>query len=369
MKNRPEKIFVVVPPGLESVCSEELRQLGVASQQAERGGIEFSGGLRELYLANLWLRSASRVLVRVGEFRSRDFPDLFRKCRLLPWGRFLRPGQSLAVRVTCRKSRLLHSDRVEQVIREGVAKALGPATEQLAQPEALLVVKIVEDRCQVSIDSSGEHLHRRGYRQHPVAAPLRENLAAGLLLSCGWDDNEALVDPLCGSGTFAIEAALLAARIPPGGRRKFAFMDWPGFRNGLWTNLLQEARRRRRQPVNRIFARELRPEVLAAARENAVAAEVAELIDWQQGDVLKLPAPAGAGLLLTNPPYGERLGERNELDAWFAALGQCCADRYRDWRLALVVPDQQLVRGWARPLHRQLSFKNGGLAVSLVVSG
>ena len=159
MKNRPVNLFAVVPPGLETICKSELQTLGVRSTHSVRGGVEFVGGLRELYLANLWLRSASRVLVRVGEFRSRDFPAFFRKCRQLAWGEFVRPGQPLKIRVTSRKSRLFHTDRVEQVVREAIGHALGQPMVDFSQAAVMLVVQVVDDHCLVSVDSSGEHLH------------------------------------------------------------------------------------------------------------------------------------------------------------------------------------------------------------------
>lgn len=368
MKNRPVNQYAVVPPGLENVCCRELQALGISAPAPVRGGVEFIGGLRELYLANLWSRSASRILVRVGEFHSRDFPGLFRKCRQLAWGEFVRPGQPLKIRVTCRQSRLFHSDRVEQVVREAIGHALGQPGANPELAAAMLVVQMIDDRCQISVDSSGEHLHRRGYRQHAVPAPLRENLAAGLLMHLGWAGERSLLDPMCGSGTFAIEAALLAAKLPPGRNRHFAFMDWPGFRSGLWNNLLAEADRNRYQPTTGIEGRDQSPAALDAAQRNADQAGVAELITWQTGDVFELEAPAPAGLVICNPPYGSRLGAATELPSWYQSLGQLFNRHYQGWQLALIVPDARLVTGWRHDMRTQLKFKNGGIEVDFVCS-
>jgi 23S rRNA G2445 N2-methylase RlmL len=368
VKNQPVEIFAVVPPGLENICNQELRALDIGPTRVVRGGIELGGGLRELYRANLWLRSASRVLVRVGEFRSRDFPGFFRKCRQLAWGRFIRPGQLLNIRVTSRKSRLFHTARVEEVVREAIDTALGrpPASPDLNA--AMLVVQVSDDHCLISIDSSGEHLHRRGYRKQPLSAPLRENLAAGMLLQVGWTGEVPLLDPLCGSGTLAIEAALLAAGVPPGLQRDFAFMHWPGFRAGLWNSLRDVAERKAAQPKVRIFARDRSVEALNAARSNAREAGVESLIDWQAGDVMQLQPPPLAGLLICNPPYGDRLGNVAELPGWYRDLGRRFHSSYQDWRLALVVPDAELVACWPARMQSQLKFKNGGISVNLMVS-
>jgi len=368
VKNRPVKLFAVVPPGLETICRRELQPLGVRSTRSVRGGVEFVGGLRELYLANLWLRSASRVLVRVGEFRSRDFPAFFRKCRQLAWGEFIRPGQPLKIRVTSRKSRLFHTDRVEQVVREAIGHVLGEPRVDSSQVDVMLVVQVIDDHCLISVDSSGEHLHRRGYRKKAVPAPIRENLAAGLLLHAGWSGNLPLLDPMCGSGSFVIEAALLAANLPPGSNRHFAFMDWPGYRAGLWQTLLAEAGRQQTQLKIRIEGRDLSEEALDAAQQNAAAAGVAEWIDWQVGDVLQLPPPEHPGLVICNPPYGGRLGDATELPGWYRRLGLLFEQYYPEWKLALIVPDPGLLSGWQRDLRNRLSCKNGGIEVCFVCS-
>lgn len=369
MKNRPVQLFAVVPPGLETLCAHELLRLGVAATRPVRGGVEFVGGLRELYQANLWLRCASRLLVRVGDFHCRDFPGMFRKCRQLAWGQFVRPGQPLTIRVTSRKSRLFHTDRVEQVVREAVAQALGNADLNPDLEPGLLVVQVVDDHCQISVDSSGEHLHRRGYRRHAVPAPLRENLAAGLLLQTGWAGDRPLLDPLCGSGTLVIEAALLAAEIPPGRNRSFGFMGWPGFRPGLWNNLLDQAERRTGSPPTRLIGRDLSSAAVQAARQNADAAGVAEWIDWEVGDVMDLAVSGDSGLVISNPPYGSRLGEPARLPEWYARLGQVFNRACRGWQLALVVPEPTLVSGWGRGMQSQLRFRNGGLEVHFMCSG
>ncbi len=220
MKSRKETIFAVVAPGLEAVCAGELAHLGIDGRMVP-GGVEFEGGLEALYRANLWLRTAGRLLVRLGSMKARDFPDLFNKAKRLPWGKFIRPGTPLEVRAASHRSRLMHSGRLAETIAAAAAQALGSgtaATEGIAQR---VLVRLEDDRCQISIDSSGERLHRRGYRQSVTRAPLRETLAAGVLLLLGWDGSVPLLDPMCGSGTFRYRRGALGAAVAA--RRTAAF--------------------------------------------------------------------------------------------------------------------------------------------------
>ena len=247
-KDCEQPLFAITAPGLEALCAGELTALGLANRPVP-GGVEFHGGLREIYLANLWLRTATRVVVRLDSFRCRSFPDLFQRTRRLPWGQFLRTQTRVEVSASSRGSRLFHTDRIADTVREAIghdsAVSLAPCTQRL-------LVRFEDDICQLSVDSSGELLHRRGYRQDAAPAPLRETLAAAMLLLAGWDGRERLLDPLCGSGTLPIEAALLAGRRPPGAQRTFAFMDWPGYRPGLWQALQVEAVRQQADPGHSI---------------------------------------------------------------------------------------------------------------------
>lgn len=367
MKNRPQQLFAVVPPGLESLCADELRALGMAQARPVPGGVEFPGGLRELYQANLWSRTASRILVQIGEFRSRDFPDFFRRAARLPWGGFLHPGQPFQVRVNSRRSRLLHSERIAEALNEAVAQALGHPDQRDALPQARVQVQIADDLCRISVDSSGEHLHRRGYRRRSVPAPLRENLAAGILLALGWRGETPLLDPLCGSGTFVIEAALIAAGLPPGGKRHFAFMDWPGYRPGLWQALVGEAANLARQVAVPLLGCDREEQAVAACRENASAAGVENWVDWQQEDFFRLDCALPPGLLVCNPPYGERLAAEGGVETWYTELGSRLRQDFSAWTWALLVPDPGLVGGWRERPDVRLRLRNGGLAVSLTV--
>lgn len=248
-------LFAVCAPGLEPYTQDELvannlvsssgsifrnkfSNINSASEENFLGGVEFTGSLETIYKANLCLRTASRILVRLGSFYASAFSELRKKAAHLEWRPFIEPGSKLNIRVTCHKSRLYHSDAVAD-------RVLGAISDNLKSPVFLdkkssifIVVRIQNDRCTISIDSSGEHLHRRGYRQATAKAPLRETLAAGVILSSEWDKISPLIDPFCGSGTIPIEAALISRRVLPGNSRRFAFMDWVLFDQALWEKVV-----------------------------------------------------------------------------------------------------------------------------------
>ncbi len=367
-KGTVEQFFAITPPGLETVCAEELRALDLPGIKTQHGGVEFAGGLRELYLAHLWIRSASRIVVRLGSFRCRDFPDLFRLCVRLPWGRFVKPDQPLRVRASSRASRLQHTGRLAETVEAAIKRALGGQGGGLSSDEqALILIRLEDDHCTLSIDASGPLLHRRGYREEGGVAPLRENLAAGILLHLGWCGNEGLFDPLCGSGTFALEAALLAARIPSGARRNFAFMAWPGYRHGLWTQLCREAGKKRQTTLPLVVGSDIAAEAITAARRNAVRAEVDEMLELDVAALAETPSRAGPGLLICNPPYGERIGKAQGLLSLYRQLGGLCREKYDTWRWAVLTPDDDLIHATGLPLRRTLDLSNGGIRVGLYV--
>ena len=234
-------LFAIAAPGLEPLVERELRALGIEGAHADAGGVSFTGGREAIYRANLHLRTASRVIARVAEFGARGFPELVRHAKRQPWERYLAAVRPIHLRVTCKKSRLYHSDAVAERVGDAIAKRLGVgglSTIKGGEDEdaigQLVIVRMAHDHCVLSVDTSGALLHRRGYREATAKAPIRETLAAALLLAAEWRVDAPLLDPFCGSGTIAIEAALLARRIAPGLQRRLAFMDWPHFDRALW---------------------------------------------------------------------------------------------------------------------------------------
>ncbi|MBN1956833.1 MAG: class I SAM-dependent RNA methyltransferase [Desulfuromonadales bacterium] len=365
MRNQPDDYFIVTAPGFEKICARELHDLGIQSQNLIRGGVEFSGGLRELYLANLWLRSASRILVRVGSVTARDFPTLFQRLARLPWGRFIKPGMACDVKVAAHKSRLLHSGRIAETCLEAISHALGEVSPGSGSGQKVLI-RLSNNQCQVSVDSSGEHLHRRGYRSASVRAPLRETLAAGCLLACGYDGSQAFFDLMTGSGTFAIEAALIALRRAPGHSREFAFMDWPKYRPGLWQQLRVEAQKEELSTLpNLINAVDSNPKAVEAAQRNLAGLGLEGAVQLFCGEMQQLTPPAVSGLLICNPPYGERLGKNATLAALYHDLGHLYNNRFPGWEGAILCPETGLLDALGTNFIPLLRFSNGGVKVAL----
>lgn len=373
--NDNRSCFAVAAPGLERLVERELQALGIAAE-ASTGGASFSGSQADLYRANLRLRTASRVLVRLGGFYASAFSELRKKASRLPWEAYLRPGQSVAMHATSHKSKLYHSDAVAERIAGAIADRLGKAPVVVKgsdEPEMpgpqLVIVRLVRDQCLISVDSSGALLHQRGYRLATGRAPLRETLAAAMLLAANWERAAPLVDPFCGAGTIAIEAALLAQNQAPGRARRFAFMDWPDFNAQLWRQMLDEAEAGVIQsPTGIIQASDRDAGAIEAAQANAVRAGVAGAIQFSQRAVSDLEPPAGPGWVVTNPPYGRRLDAGPDLRNLYARFGQVLRQRCPGWRLAMLSSDVRLEHALSLPSDEtnRLALLNGGLRVSLI---
>lgn len=386
MRERPPRVgapldlFAIAAPGLEALTAAELQRLGIEGT-VEPGGVGWTGGVEELYAANLHLRTASRVLVRIATFQAKSFFELERHANKVPWGRFLSEGRPVRWRVTCRKSRLYHEGAVEQRLREAVSRAAGGAPgaeggdeEEEGEAEQLFVVRFLHDRCTISADSSGALLHRRGYRQATAKAPLRETLAAAVLLASGWDGRAPLVDPLCGSGTIPIEAALMARAIPPGlasadrRPRRFAFEEWPELDERAWRGVVEGARERIRERAGvAIQGSDRDAGAIEAAASNAARAGVEEDVALSVRALSAVEPPPGEGWLVTNPPYGVRVGESDRVRDLYAALGRVAREKLPGWTVALLSADRRL-EGQVKIAFRQaLATRNGGIPVRVVV--
>jgi putative N6-adenine-specific DNA methylase len=362
-------LFAVCAPGLEPVLASEMRALGLPGRTLA-GGVEVAGGLPEAMRLNLWLRTASRVLLRLGEpFRATAFPELVRKAAALPWDRFLRKGGRAAFRVSCRKSRLYHSGAVAERLHTAaeartrflVARA-EPDDDDGPSDAQLFLARFEQDVCTVSVDSSGALLHQRGWRGPQAKAPIRETLAAALLLGAGYGGEEPLCDPLCGSGTIAIEGALIATRRAPGIARKFAFERWPEFSARQWEHLTVAARKQERLAGFRVEASDQDAGAVRATRENASSAGVD--VDVVQRRIQDLPADDGLGLVACNLPYGIRIAGAPGNVA--AELTQA-ARRRPGWRIAIVKAQAKTAAPRLR-LATLLRTKSGGIAIEMLVS-
>jgi putative N6-adenine-specific DNA methylase len=373
----PLALHVVTQPGLEAITAAELRDLGIRPTRDEPGGLSFTGSARDLARANLHLRTASRILLRGAEFPARALGELERKAGQLPWDRWLPADLPVTFRVTSKKSRLYHQKAIaERLARAaGVAgRTSGPATSEveddapaMAEPGQLVIVRVLRDVCHISLDSSGEDLHRRGYRLAGAKAPLRETLAAALLLASQWDPATPLVDPFAGSGTIGIEAARLARRIPPGLARNFAFRHWPGWEARVWDQVLTEARDRiLRGAAAPIVVSDRDAGAVRAIEQNAERAGVAADLTCRRAAISDLAPPPGPGALVSNPPWGVRIGDQRALRDLYARLGQLLQERCGGWRATLLLPQAPLERatglGWETIAHTG----HGGVAVRMV---
>lgn len=367
--------YAICPPGIEDLTASELGALQITPGATEPGGVAFQATTSQLYAANLHLRTANRVIIRLAEFPAKAFYELERKAKRVPWAGVVAPGAAVRFRVTSRKSKLYHLDGIAERLLNAVEgrRAMSDGGEGEGTEESdgantqLFIVRVHRDVVTVSADSSGELLHRRGYRQAGGKAPLRETLAAAMLLGAGYDGTIPLVDPFAGSGTIPIEAALLARRIAPGLQRAFAFEHWPSFDRSAWAAIRDEAAGRIRAPVPApILGSDRDAGAVAAALGNAERAGVAGDVSFREAALSDLAAPEGRGFLVSNPPYGVRLGETKDLRDLFARLGVVARARCRGFSLALLSADQALERQVGIPLTVRWRSNNGGIPVRLV---
>lgn len=366
--------FAVTAPGLEALTAQELQRLNLLPT-VESGGVAFQGDLDALYRANLHLRTASRVLVRVGDFNAAAFSELRKKASRLDWGRYLVPGQPVVIRATCKASKLYHADAVAERVAGAIADSLGQpivrqklADDEAADSSQLVVVHLSHNHCTLSVDSSGAPLHRRGYRQAVAKAPLRETLAAALLLAAPWDTTTPLIDPFCGSGTLPIEAALLALGAAPGRQRRFAFMDWPGFDEPRWAALLAESQAAMRTELPSgcpIIASDRDAGAVRMAQENAERAGVAHHIQFTCQAVSAIRPTAAHGWIITNPPYGVRVSSNKDLRNLYAQFGTVLRTLCPGWHVAILCNDQALLAQTRLTLDTSFSLLNGGIKVRL----
>lgn len=374
--------YAATAPGLEPLVARELTTLGLVPN-AETGGAAFRGPIESIWRANLWLRTASRVLVRVASFRAQAFHELERLARAVPWERYVTSGSALRFRVTSKKSRLYHTGGIAQRFGEAIEHRLGSGVvvgdsrsdesdEEDAEgsPPQLFVIRAFHDVFTVSVDSSGALLHQRGYRKAIAKAPLRETLAAAMLMACDWSGSTPLLDPLCGSGTIPIEAALIARRIAPGSRRSFAFEAWPSFESSRWESLRADATAGVLASAGvRISGSDRDAGAIQAAVSNAGRAGVTADVDLSVRAVSAIDDCAEAdGLIATNPPYGVRVGEAARLRDLYAKLGQVLRTRCPGWRVALLSANPRLEGELRLPLEERMRTRNGGIPVRLMIS-
>ena len=359
----PFELFFAVPPGLESALCDEARENGFANPQAVPGGVVTRGDWPEVWRANLVLRGASRVLVRIGSFRVFHLAQLDKRARKFPWADTLLPNIPLRVDVTCRQSKVYHAKAASERIERALTEELGATIDPKAA--MCLKIRIEDDLCTISIDTSGEPLHKRGHKEAVGKAPMRETMAAMFLRQAGYKGQEPVVDPMCGSGTFVLEAAEIAAGLNPGRSRHFAFENLASFDSAAWEQMRNAAQTR--APEHRFFGSDRNPGAIEMSQANAERAGVAEWTAFQHRAVSDLVRPEGPpGLVIANPPYGARIGNKKLLYALYGAFGQTLKARFKGWRTAIITSDTGLARATGLPfLPLEPPVAHGGLKVRL----
>jgi putative N6-adenine-specific DNA methylase len=343
-----ETYFATCPRGMEDALARELESLGAASIGASPGGVEFTGDFETCYRANLECRVASRVLWRVAGAHYASEDDLYRAAHAVAWPEWFGADQTLRVDLSAIRSPLKSLDFATLRIKDAVCDRFRAETGRrpsvdTRSPHVRVYAFLTADRITLYLDTSGEALFKRGWRQQVTEAPLRENLAAGILRISGWTPGEPLLDPMCGGGTFLTEAATMALDIAPGLGRRFGFESLKNFDRALWTRLRAEVEQRRRQPsAPSIFGSDIDGRAVEAARANLTGAGVADAVRLQRADVLELQSPAPAGVLVANPPYGIRIGEEQALAAFYPKLGDALKQRFAGWRAYIFTSDLRL---------------------------
>ena len=359
----PFEIFLTAAPGLEEALCTEVRRKGFRQPRPVPGGVVFTGGWPEVWRANLWIRGAGRVLARIDSFRAVHLAQLDSRARLVPWSAILRPDIPFRVEATCSRSRLYHTGAVAERVEGAVRETLGARPSEDA--EVTIRVRLEQDLCTVSVDTSGELLHRRGYKEAVNAAPMRETMASLFLQQCGYMGDEPVLDPMCGSGTFVIEAAEIALGLNPGRLRHFAFEKLATFDADAWQRMREV--RRNRGPASRFYGSDRDAGAVAMSQANAARAGVSDLTEFRQCTISEVVPPMGPpGLVMVNPPYGTRIGDKTGLVALHRALGQVLKSRFQGWRVGLITSEARLAHATGLPfLPLEAPVAHGGLRVSL----
>ncbi|MCM1283107.1 MAG: class I SAM-dependent RNA methyltransferase [Muribaculaceae bacterium] len=362
------KTFELVAPchfGLEAVTKREIYDLGYEITRVEDGRVTFAGDAEAICRANVFLRSAERVLLLVGRFAATTFDELFEGIKALPWEEYIpKDGRFWVTKASSIKSRLFSPSDIQSIAKKAMVERLKESYHLEWFPEEgadyPVRIFILKDEVMVTIDSSGDSLHKRGYRLLSSRAPLTETLAAALILLTPWKRDRILVDPFCGSGTFLIEAAMMAANIAPGMNRKFTAEHWTGLVDRpLWNEALEEAQELV-EPGGSVDIQgyDIDAEVVRAARENAKRAGVEHMIHLQQRSVAELRHPKKYGFVITNPPYGERMEDKKSLPGLYREIGEAYA-RLDSWSLYMITGYEEAERYIGRRADKNRKLYNG----------
>ncbi len=362
------EIFLMAAPGLEAALLAEVRTHRFKASKTVPGGVSVRGGWREVWKANLVLRGAGRVVARVAQFKAFHLAELDKRARDIAWGEVLRRDVPFQVEASCKSSRIYHSGAAAERVEKAIRATIGAAVSEDA--EVGVRVRIEHDLCTIGIDTSGELLHKRGHKEAVSKAPMRETMASLFLRQCGYTGTEPVVDPMCGSGTFVIEAAEIAAGLRPGRSRHFAFEQLATFDAAAW-QLVREAGGAGHRPEFKFYGSDRDAGAIAMSQANAERAGVSDFTEFARLTVGEVVAPEGPpGLVIVNPPYGARIGDRKSLAPLYRALGQRLLAGFSGWRVGLITTEAVLARATALPFAPPgPPVPHGGLRVTLFQTG
>ena len=351
--------------GLEAVLKKEIYDLGYDIVSVSDGRVTYGADAEGICRSNIGLRSAERILLKVGSFSARSFDELFEGVKALPWEDYIpKDGKFWVKKASSVKSRLFSPSDIQSIVKKAIVDRLSSKYHiswfEETGCEYPLRVSIMKDEVTVALDTSGESLHKRGYRQYRSDAPISETLAAALIMLTPWKGDRILVDPFCGCGTFPIEAAMIAANIAPGVNRDFTAMTWENLVDkDLWTDSAEEARDMENKDIETdIQGYDIDKEIVRAARRNAALAGVEGLIHFQQRDVAALSHPKKYGFIITNPPYGERISEKKELPGLYRSFGEA-AWKLSDWSVYVISGYEDVERYMGRKADKNRKIYNG----------
>ena len=362
-----ERFFASCPRGLEHLLAEDLAAIGAGELEEIAGGVHFSGEWPVCYRANLESRIATRILWRVARAPYASEDDVYRLALGTAWPRWFLTRQTIRVDVTAQKSPLKSIDFVTLRIKDAVCDRFrresgSRPSVDTRQPDVRIQAFLSANECSLYVDTSGAPLHQRGFRQKTVDAPLKENLAAGILRLSGWQPGVPLLDPMCGSGTFLLEAAQMALGRAPGARREFAFQRLRHFQPEIWQDLLERARAGERAATEMaVFGSDISPLAVRASLANLDRAGLLPAVRLASGDLLEIEAPAASGIMVSNPPYGERVSDDDELARFYPLLGSALKRRFAGWTCCLISADSRLPRMVRLTPSRRTPLFNGAL--------
>ena len=365
--------FATVARGLEKLAASEIENLGGNSVSEGFCGVNFSGSRELLYRVNLHARLPFRILLKIDEFPCENALDLYRGIKKIDWQLYLTPDYTLAVNATGKNKSLNHTHfsalQVKNAIVDRQREVFGCRSDiDTKNPDVLINVHINRNICIVSLDSSSSSLHRRGYRRAVSSAPLKESLAAALITLSGWQPDLPFLDPLCGSGTLPIEACLQALNIAPGlFRSSFGFQTWPDFDRIVWDGLLKQARNNKKDAtIASISGSDRDGDVIRQARANAVFCGLDKYIRFDRVDLADLEPPADSGILFCNPPYGQRLGDRDRLGDFYKLLGDVLKQRFKGWTAFVLSGNKKLAGSIGLKSSCRIAVYNGNIPCKLM---